>query len=414
MLNANTVMLRGTKILSWIAIALVPILMGMDVLPLGLDELRDMDEFKDSNEPENDFSIRLSVWVMWEARTRAIMRLEPFEYGIIQHIYNFKLRRHKDPRDMIYAILPLCHDVSELNIKPDYSLSTEEVYTCTARRMIEVCQHLDVLGSAQFGFDPVTRNINLPTWVPDWGSPRDQAFVPPDHHRASQDTQIRGHISANSELLVDGIAIDIISLYKATFHWDLDYLIFPKNREKFRPNYNFFKRTMQQLAKEFRNLQAGDDKTATRYSEQGGLDFFEPGENKSIQQKKEPDYSRSAFYFSSLHPKTTGEEFQTLMTFLKRQYEDGESPESVADQQMVATVGKFAEYSRLKNRSIHLTKSGNVCVGARDAKEGGLVVLLFGGKTLYILRPTGDKYQYMGDAFMHGLSGAVFVSYLGS
>ena len=65
-----------------------------------------------------------------------------------------------DPRDKVFGILGLIEDT----IKPDYSLSVEEVYTGVAAYLatyLRDMRFLNLVGAGQSDFD-------LPSWVPDW------------------------------------------------------------------------------------------------------------------------------------------------------------------------------------------------------------------------------------------------------
>lgn len=71
-----------------------------------------------------------------------------------------------DPRDIIYSMLNISHNPGILTLRPDYRLSTEEVFIATARYLIsfDITALFDAIG--------VDRSSQLPSWVPDW---RDEA-----------------------------------------------------------------------------------------------------------------------------------------------------------------------------------------------------------------------------------------------
>lgn len=71
-----------------------------------------------------------------------------------------------DPRDRIYAVLGIAGDAR--NIKPDYSLTTMQVYREYARAQIR-SHSLEFLRYCELG----SRELAGPTWVPDWSSPRE-------------------------------------------------------------------------------------------------------------------------------------------------------------------------------------------------------------------------------------------------
>lgn len=83
-------------------------------------------------------------------------------------LYNLWATQHRkgtDNRDKIFAIRGLCSDLNPEDIPPDYSLSTERVYSETAAFILNKYQQVNILGACQLA----GRNIEkLPSWAPDW------------------------------------------------------------------------------------------------------------------------------------------------------------------------------------------------------------------------------------------------------
>lgn len=83
-------------------------------------------------------------------------------------LYNLWATQHRkstDNRDKIFAIRSLCSDLSPEEISPDYSFSTEHVYTETAAVILKKYQQVNILSACQLA----GRNIEkLPSWAPDW------------------------------------------------------------------------------------------------------------------------------------------------------------------------------------------------------------------------------------------------------
>jgi len=106
-----------------------------------------------------------------------------------------------DPRDKVFGVLGLIDDT----IRPDYSLSVEDVYTgvaaCLATYFRDM-RFLNLLGSEQSNFD-------LPSWVPDWTqrkslpSHEDSIEVPSPDDDGRISFSFHGLVSNNIEVLVD-------------------------------------------------------------------------------------------------------------------------------------------------------------------------------------------------------------------
>lgn len=68
-----------------------------------------------------------------------------------------------DPRDRIYALLPLTNMAHIKDLAPDYRISVESLYQKVATCMIREEKSLNIIG-----FGGQARNLKLPSWVPDW------------------------------------------------------------------------------------------------------------------------------------------------------------------------------------------------------------------------------------------------------
>jgi heterokaryon incompatibility protein (HET) len=71
-----------------------------------------------------------------------------------------------DPRDRVYALLGICGDAKAIGVKPDYTVSPQQLYLDIFKKLVTTTASLDVIcGSA----GPGPKNFsNLPSWVPDW------------------------------------------------------------------------------------------------------------------------------------------------------------------------------------------------------------------------------------------------------
>lgn len=73
-----------------------------------------------------------------------------------------------DPRDKIYAILYLLPEYHRLDIQPDYSKSVPDVFRDVMLRSIFQRLNANILSCCEVTAEPII----LPSWVPDWASPR--------------------------------------------------------------------------------------------------------------------------------------------------------------------------------------------------------------------------------------------------
>jgi hypothetical protein len=85
------------------------------------------------------------------------------------HELRWMLRQAKcrDRRDRIFAVLTLLDkNDQELGIQPDYTLSTEEVYTQVAHQYLKTKHSLALLETCELS----SKCLDIPSWVPDWSS----------------------------------------------------------------------------------------------------------------------------------------------------------------------------------------------------------------------------------------------------
>lgn len=81
----------------------------------------------------------------------------------------FTLRDAKcqDPRDQIYALLSLLwRNDRQLEVRPDYSQTGEQLYVTVAWRILSNQLRLELFESCELS----SRVLDIPSWVPDWSS----------------------------------------------------------------------------------------------------------------------------------------------------------------------------------------------------------------------------------------------------
>ena len=125
-----------------------------------------------------------------------------------------KIRRHclaTDPRDQVYALLNVAVDNEKLGISPNYTLPYEEVYTRTARAIIQSDQSLAIMQYTRAH----GQNRILPSWVPDWNCktrfPQDASGDGRLYHATKTSQPIIQEIGHSSFLILGGSMLDKIT-----------------------------------------------------------------------------------------------------------------------------------------------------------------------------------------------------------
>jgi heterokaryon incompatibility protein (HET) len=63
----------------------------------------------------------------------------------------------------------------------------------------------------------------------------------------------------------------------------------------------------------------------------------------------------------------------------------------------------YRTYFFSRNRRLAYTEDGYMCLVSHQADVNDAIFMLFGGSVLYVLRPQGDDYVFIGECYVHGL-----------
>ncbi|KAH8598377.1 heterokaryon incompatibility protein-domain-containing protein [Bisporella sp. PMI_857] len=108
---------------------------------------------------EDIFSRNIGTVEYIEDRRKA----KPFYNPLYSALTQSRYFKTTDPKDKLYSVLALSNEVDDMSLAPDYTLTVEAIYTNLAVALIEINQSFDCLGSAG-----LTRDHDVPSWVPDW------------------------------------------------------------------------------------------------------------------------------------------------------------------------------------------------------------------------------------------------------
>lgn len=139
---------------------------------------------------------------------RAICGFNPLQYfGSILVDVGLQNMEATDPRDIVFALLGICHDRDTTQIQLDYSHSCKEIYTQATMALIRATSlQVLILSSG------LKRQLGLPSWVPDYSTPFAMVLrrMQPWTGKYIMDTSYR-QLPANPDILeLDGFAIEHI------------------------------------------------------------------------------------------------------------------------------------------------------------------------------------------------------------
>ncbi|KAH6885774.1 heterokaryon incompatibility protein-domain-containing protein [Thelonectria olida] len=162
--------------------------------------------------------------------------VEPEEDYDVHHnrgsfIYELHRARHllaKDPRDHVYAFLGhfSVHSGSDslAELRADYSRSIEDIFYDVAVRELTGAESLLLLSACHE--EPLVQrrrelgNTNLPSWIPDWRIMPLHLLISPDTpHRAAGETRPKLWIDNTKRTLhIRGVRVDTVAAHSWTFY----------------------------------------------------------------------------------------------------------------------------------------------------------------------------------------------------
>lgn len=294
-------------------------------------------------------------WVVLNGRHKFSLR------QLLERCHPF---RSTDPRDKVYSVLGLAGDREELDIKVDYTCTPEELYITTATKIIEDepvvrflynCLHI--------------KSLALPSWVPDWSN----------WQFGSRGLRLSSGYNAcgwtEDDVRVDGTKLHIAGCL-------VDEIVYVG--EPIGPHYVFPDRGI-------RERQAWLDSERMEIArclkvESSSLDVVDT-------------LWRTLIGNITMRERPAGDDYQDL--YEAHAVYDGESSESAA----AKAAREFCDAVRRRSRyrRLAVTRLGYVGAVPVTAEAGDWVSMFQGGRLLFVVRPHGQEYEYIGHAYVHGL-----------
>jgi hypothetical protein len=328
------------------------------------------------------------------------------------------LIQNSGAKDRIFAVLAISSDAKELGIVPDYSADSTITRVCLdiSVRMFQLCTNLDPLVYA-CGWSNPSSDL-LPSWAINMSGRSDQV-LPWDslapHPRTSTKAPPR-LVFDHSVLVLTGRIVDYIAM-PALPHvntesfslglYDADYL---STTTQFLSNWTdilvYLGITLENAASLCRAvIGAGLTWSPVRHETRSPIEqwaFYFWSHYRHFVYMMKHDF----FQFVSEPAKV--ETFERIVLELARlllnrtDFESFLTSDDLNPEEEQAN-GEVRQYIVGPERSFSVTKTGLICNGLHGVKEGDAIAALQGGDRLFILRPVGDKYRLIGDAYVSGL-----------
>ena len=294
-----------------------------------------------------------------------------------------------DPRDLCYAFLGFQKN-SRIDIRPDYSVSTEEVYVRTAKAIVDGSRSLELFGVLHRGpAEVLTKSI--PSWVPDWSA---EPLAVPLHV-----SHISTYFSASREYDYSAVPNGLAAKGKVI---DTICSVFETNHFRHPPTQNFDIRDLEinslfdlngLVSALSQNLPKFKDAISRRRILRAILaDGANPGAVENILQR-EARYGLADWRIEEL-----------LQAYdLWKAIQENTDNHTFYEAKLNAEA-LLAYSGVIKNRSLIATQKSRLGIASTSVKVGDLVAVLHGSRTPIILRPaSGSEYVVIGQAYIEGV-----------
>ncbi|KAK4452256.1 heterokaryon incompatibility protein-domain-containing protein [Podospora aff. communis PSN243] len=357
--NENLIMMCGKTVLpSW------------EILP-GVVQLcfsRQMPAALLPTPAEDTASLKECLWSLLRLRRALIPPSSAIEVDLWYLLTRFHPFQATDPRDKVYSLLGHDVDGSSPEIPVDYAVSVRDLYTKEAVLILNKRKDLKLLNSCLH-----QKNQSLPSWVPDWSTWHFGSGPGAGAHDrnilASGSTMSRFTIDEGmGGLEVAGCLVDEIS-------WVGDGIL-PYYITHDGPAAARRKDWLERQLEAARNLDHSPDGTS----------------------------DSSGMLWRSLIANTTHQETEAKDSYV-RFFDAQRNVTNDSPEEQKEMARKFCDAVRWRSRyrSLASTKIGYFGAVPQTAQPGDIVCMFLGARHLFVVRPKGLDFTYVGHAYIHGL-----------
>lgn len=320
----------------------------------------------------------------------------------------------RDSRDRVFGLLGLPTTQDPLNIgepfiKPDYTMSTAQVYHEVALRILSSASSLSLLTSVQhkrpnhgrliLAGDNNDPPLTLPSWVPQWQLELMQNIAPlePDQgFAACRDLPIRRRESNPSRLELLGIISESITFVKSlsfTCFWRGEV---PDIRWGGTvPAKEHPKQELQQLLSERRITQAKLETLALTLT--GGKDWYEFPVRNLV--------SHVADYAKCLLKEGLWWSLRDLEPPIQATSQANITISRLQELSLNGQADRFldAAATACRGRQFFATSSGHPGIGNAGVSAGDLICVFHGANVPFVLMRQGPSFALLGECYIYDL-----------
>jgi hypothetical protein len=300
---------------------------------------------------------------------------------LLDLLHEFRNRLATDAKDKVYAAFGIAEELAYMEehgfhplVEPNYNRADVEVYRDIARFLVIEHGHLAVLSHVGTSLQP-----NWPSWVPDWRQAKASNILLTmqctDTYNASGDQSLCVDISRNANTLsLQGIEVDVITAYGDKLaSYGFGYVTYQEEVD--------FARMAWELVQSLHPSGSNTDDNITSTF----IQTLVTGPSNDF------SFEADALQWFAQHAHLLLK--SSLSQHLKRLVRKRSDP------------GRFHEafVRACVDRRFFVTKTGSMGIGPDVMNEGDIIVILFGGRVPYILRPVDNGFKFIGECYVPGL-----------
>ena len=314
----------------------------------------------------------------------------PTAFDLLRTLIWHRQLNSTDPKDKVYAFVGLL-DPTCPAYEVDYELSVQQVYTNAVTYLIATTRCLDVIGTTQTALN----TLDLPSWVPDWQRQPDSTSVNLLRLRQEDPTfSASGFVEPKWELLDNDKVLSV----KGWRVGALQNLGIPCHVESMTQDTNHKEAAFKSFLDWYQLL--AQHKSS---EEQDMIDFF---------RVLSCDYACSSNASGRINVSARLVAQNTISSVASMAEEMGQL-QALPEQLLRITMDDswrtarddvgIASTTFMQDRRFFVSSIGLMGLAPARAEKDDLICIIMGCTHPIVLRPKGECFEVIGEAFVHGL-----------
>ena len=325
-----------------------------------------------------------------------------------------RFRNSTEPRDMIYALRGILDRSVAEAVTVSYTSPLADVYANAVKVCIKTEESLTVLGSVEYRRNEESR-VEMPSWVADWryatSGAVDLSMRRDDGGRyfscSEHETPRMTEVPRTRSLVLKGFLLATLTRFsnvKQLLGFDIYRMKarrFPNDRFEYSKWREMYSTAAAKIAFPYTSLKKREKAGMITAAISGKSVHDELNDEQSI----EMAYRRTVTADllpgpnSRLNTRETEKGFPAYTAWQQSGYTNPVPTEVLHEHDYYVTQVMF-------NREFFIAEDGKTSymgITMGVPRDGDCVCILLGGDTPFVIRPKGDEWQFIAEAYVHGI-----------